>query len=393
MGLVLTLLVSVLAQTVCLSPDDGRLVDVMAERDCTQQEYLDRVFDDYSDHLQMDKVAKYIKLLIPYSNRIHLAAISYATTDADGNEITASGVVAYPVGRKWKGTVEITPGMKSKSQVASSTLVSIELMPSLFGYVTIIPDMLGFGVSGDYPIDHMGYRRSVRFSAAMRRAADEYLEKRCGSTSTRKTTIFGYSLGGGGALALAMYYQEYPESGIKLADVYCGGGIYDPGVAMRKMIERKEMDYMIAPQILLSCNWYNKLDVDFCNVFLSPLLEDYPKDCDGVLHPYELTAKYGSDLTVYMHPDVFTEGMNEDIVKLYDTLRAESLCQEWSPHFKLHLFHSAADSIAPVECCDDLYKSVGKSSRHFVKYHRTRTGTHYDTAMASYVALMKHLIF
>lgn len=373
--------------------NDGKLVEVLSEYDCSRDEFMDKAFNEYSDYLPMNKVEKQARLLKRHGNDIHIAAISYTATDPDGNEYIASGIVAYPIGRKWKGTVEIVPGMKSRAEAASKIMVSVELIPALFGCVTIIPDMTGFGASEQYPIDYMGFRRSVGCSAAIRRAADQYVEMHSGIRPPASTIIMGYSLGAGGAFALAKHYQENPEEGVQVSDVYCGGGAYDPGEGMKALIENGKMEYMLAPHILISCDWYNHLGVDFSNIFTGELFENYRTECDGSIHPYGLAKKYGTDLTAYLHPDFFKEEMNGDILKLYDALCQESVCQEWAPLFNLHIFHSAADDIVPVECSDALFRVLQKTRGHKLKYHRTKSGTHYDIALNTYVALMKRIIF
>ena len=73
--------------------------------------------------------------------------ISYHTITPQGKPILASGVVYVPMKGKIKGVIEVSPLTRSKIDCATRDTMSPEVFPSMLGYVCIIPDLIGCGVS------------------------------------------------------------------------------------------------------------------------------------------------------------------------------------------------------------------------------------------------------
>lgn len=107
-----------------------------------------------------------------------------------------------------KGVVEVAPiAYTQKTSGASDRVPATEALQSLLGYVTIIPDFLGYGVSKDTPyctflnvanIGMVGYH--------MRQASREFL-RTIGYELPDRTMLAGYSLGGSSAMAMLRYYD------------------------------------------------------------------------------------------------------------------------------------------------------------------------------------------
>ena len=79
---------------------------------------------------------------------VDVAAIEYTTTGADGNPVTASGVVAMPGGTvSYDHLLSIQHGTLDMEEAPSKQLFYYEMMPVVSGHVVVMADYLGYGSS------------------------------------------------------------------------------------------------------------------------------------------------------------------------------------------------------------------------------------------------------
>lgn len=91
-----------------------------------------------------------------------------------------------------------------------------------------------------------------------------------------------------------------------------------------------------------------------------------------------------------MHPDFFSGKENPDISRLKAALAFLAIPREahkpLPASIKVVVRHSAEDDIVPVECSDQLVKQL-KGPGRLVIYKRGKHGTHYETAVHSFIDL------
>ena len=371
-------------------------VQAPASQTLSARAQTDSLLAEFGEDFDSQNYKFPISVAASLGKTVRMTAITYRTRDPLGKEILASGLVAYPVKGAFRGTVEVAPFSKEKGRSGSKRLYTLEALPSLLGYVVIIPDTIGYGVSEDEVIPLLLSRNTAQVSADMRQAVREYFlsvgEKR---VLPSETSLFGYSLGAPGTLVLACFYAAHPELGVKLEQIYLGGGAYDPGLSLRGTLQQGENGFLLFPAITLSLNRWRGLELDPEQLFIGEVLRDFDYIASCRENPAVMAQKYGTDVHTYLHPDCFREGHNEDLRRLMKDL--ENLVVpgpgEDFPHtVPVYVRHSVQDTYVPVECSDRLVQELKKAGHHSVLYRRDRSGTHNETAAKSFLDLLLMLL-
>ena len=368
----------------------GRLVSVLREQSLILEQQIDSVVLEFGLDVQKKDLAYAFRLLKLIKREVHCVALTYRTVDPKGREVIASGLVSYPERGRWRGTVEMSPYNREKHLCGSSRLYTTEVLASVLGYVTLIPDNIGYGATDSLSIAYQMSENSALVSAHLREAATEYFREHMNRDLPRKTYLFGYSLGAPNALALAYHYADNPESDVRLKAVCLGSGAYDPALAFELILEHGEVSYLFYPGLVRSLNSWRDTGLDPSQLFCGKLLEDYETISQGLTSPLDLAREYGTDIHTYLHPSFFNGRENPDILRLKEALKSLSIPPETlhplPASVEVLLRHSAEDNIVPVACTDTLYRHL-KAPWHQVTYHRSKKGTHYETAVRSFIDL------
>lgn len=377
----------------CLSlPAQDHFISVIEERTIPARAQFDSLLVEFGDGFDASKYETAFNMAGKLGKDVHFVSLLYRTVDPKGQPIVASGMVAYPEKGRFLGTIEVSPICKEKYMCGTERLFTIECLPSIRGYVVIVPDTIGYGVTKDEAIPLLQSGNIARVGVDMRLAVQEYLEA-VGETRTlpRRSIIFGYSLGAAGALELASYYHTHKELGVKIKYLALSSGAYDPYVAIGSTIRKGRNEYLVYPAIALGMNRWMDMGLDYSKIFKGKVLEDFDKITEGNDNLGHLARDvYGTDVHDYLHPDFFTEEQNEDVRKLYDGLRSLRVTAgkgRLPYHVRISMRHSVEDTYVPIECTDQLYSELRKAGYHHIVYHRDRHGTHYDEAAKSFVDL------
>ena len=338
------------------------LEEVVSTQTVTLQEIVDFLYEDFSvtEEQQADIEQNLAPLRLVACN-MTAHTVRYRTTAPDGSPVTASGVVYYPKRNIPRGVLEIMPINKSKRDCVSRNPLTIEALVGCMGYICIIPDLIGCGASESLPISYMQHDNSAVVAADLRRAAAELIRNTYGRQLSSTSFIGGYSLGGSIAWALARHYALHPELGVNVEEVWCGGGAYDPSVAIDAFLTTRYSQYPLLPNIIYSMNYYDHLGLDFTKVFRGDLLEYYQEWCTGDVPMGELTSLLGYDLQDYLQLDFFSPE-NPDCRWLMEVVKSKAIPNDWKPQAQVHLVHSREDTYVPRACSDQLYaylQSVG----------------------------------
>ena len=368
----------------------GRLVAVQREQSLSLEQQIDSVVLEFGLDVQKNDLAYAFRILKLIKREVHCVALTYRTVDPKGREVIASGLISYPERGRWRGTVEMSPYNREKPLCGSSRLYTTEVLASVLGYVTLIPDNIGYGATDSLAIAYQMSGNSALVSAHLREAAEEYVEAHLGRSIPRKTFLFGYSLGAANALALAYHYTDNPGNDIRIKAVCLGSGAYYPLLTHRQTLQRGEISYLIYPGLVHSINAWLDAGLNPSRLFCGKVLDHYETLIQGQSSPFDLAKEYGTDIHTYLHPDFFNGQESPDILRFQNALNALSVPRE-SIHplpasVKLVLRHSVQDDIVPVACSDTLYTQL-KAPWREVMYHRDKKGTHYETAVRSFIDL------
>ena len=369
------------------------LVSVLRERPCSVDEIISESFREYGNMLDTTALSRHVGMVRRWGRPCRFVAVRYRTVGPAGEPLDASGLIAYPERGRFKGVVEVSPVCKEKALAGSRWLFSTEAAaPATMGYVALIPDTIGYGITEDRPVCYLMNEMVARQSADLRQAAAEYFAL-IGRDMPRKSIVFGYSLGAPAALSLACLYLKHPEYGVRPRALFLGSGPYYPREALQGSLRTGEMDYMLYPGIARSLNVYCDGRLDSSKLFRPELLAHWDEVTSGEVSPNILAKRYGMDLHDYLHPDFFRDGYNDDIQRLFSLL--SSLSNDVKDvrlpgSLLVRMHHSAEDKIVSVACSDHLYEQL-----HFsfpdMTYRRSRQGSHYDEAGRTFLDMLLYL--
>ena len=379
----------------CLAKE--HFLQVLGERTIPARAQFDSLIVEFGDGFDAEKYSTAFNVAGAIGKDVHFVSLTYRTVDPKGNEIIASGMVAYPERGRFKGTIEVSPICKEKYMCGTERLFTIECLPSIRGYVVIVPDTIGYGVTKDEAIPLLQSENIARVAVDMRLAVQEYFtatgEKR---KLPRKTIMFGYSLGAAGALETACYYHAHKELGVKMRCLCLSSGAYDPALAIQSSIDKRFNEYLVYPAIALGMNRWMDAGLDYSNIFQGAVLRDFDKITEGNDNLGHLARDvYGTDPSGYLHPDFYTQGHNPDINRLLEglnSLKVPAAGDRLPRLLRIYLRHSEEDTYVPVECTDKFYDEIRRAGYHNIQYHRDRHGTHYDEAAKAFVDLFMLIV-
>ena len=388
------LLIIALFQLVLFSASgQERLVSVLGEQTLTLEQQIDSVIQEFGITTRKEDLGKAFRILRILGKRIHCVAVSYQTVDPKGRETVASGLIAFPEHGSYRGTVQMLPYNREKSICGSCRLYSPEVMASILGYVTLIPDNIGYGSTDSLTIAYQMCENSAVTASHLRDAAREYFAQYRKKKLPANTYIFGYSLGAPSALVLAYQYAKTP--GIRLKGLCIGSGAYDPALVLEHSLATGEMGYMIYPGFARSLNAWTDAGLHPENLFKGRVLEEFSKIADGSRNPRDLAEEYGNNVHDYMHPDFFTDEENDDIRRMRKALAGLSVLEnEIKPlpsTTQVIVRHSRDDEIVPVICSDRLVKQL-RAPFHWVNYFRDSKRNHYQSGPMSFMDLFLMLL-
>ncbi len=352
------------------------------------------------------KITGYLKKSL--DKRLRAVAISYHTVDPFGKPVVASGAFFYPLDSKPAGVMEVPPIAHMDRFHGASISVSNksffeECTPALLSYITLTPDMIGSNLTGDYLRAYLHSKNTGEVCYHFRLAVNEYLRLNSDIRMPEESSIIGYSLGGSSALSIARYYKEN-HTGIKVKDVYTGGGVYDAVTAFREYAKWGKCNYPAIPCVIISMDKYYNLGLDYTKIFTGGMERpennpDASQNGDGYGYWFDNTHKsqriaerWGSDLHAYMHPDFFNEELTGEFAKLKDCLMENSEVYGFEPNplTNIKLFHSTEDNLIPNECAVLLNK-VYRANGAAISYTPT-TGDHYEAGARFLVTVLAYLL-
>ena len=373
-------------------PSNGqRLVSVLSQKSIHAAAQIDSIQAEFGSLYDLSPYHFLFEAAGKVCRRVHFVALEYKTQDPLGRDVIASGLLAYPEHGRFRGSIEIAPISKTRQSCGSANTFSIECIPSMMGYVVLVPDTIGYGSSEDLPISFLMSRNIALVSAHFREAAREFLSSLPKPKKLPAETIFfGYSLGAPGALETAAYYSNHPECQVKVKTLYLAGGAFDPALSARSTLSVGESAYIIYPSLIQSLRYWMRLDLHDDKLFQGKVLEDIDRFTCGRYDVTDLTREYGRDIHTYMHPDFFTPRQNDDIrlmMEGLERLRVPSVPLQLSRDTKIYLRSSLEDRHVPVESTDQLYRQLRDQGFWNVTYYRDQKGSHYDAGVKSFIDL------
>jgi len=296
-------------------------------------------------------------------------SISYPSVDAQGKEVILSGAIYMPkmCGKIKELYLYCHQTSTSNDDVPSGT-ASMCMEPSFVGgslnKVCFASDYLGFNASAQYNHPYMNNALAARNEIDMLKAGIVYLMNKGYKFATPsqglKTYAFGYSQGGGVALAVhkAMEQDKQLCEDLNFRGTLCGDGPYNLRTTFQMFIDQGEMALpIVLPYVL------NGMYESYPEMFAGIDIYDYmtPKCKEAGIIEYLCSKPSIMDVASWVPDNVgsnvsdimSTEAldMNSSLMKtLFAALDKQNLLDgSWTPVHPITFYHSENDDIVSYE--------------------------------------------
>ncbi|MCW8445503.1 alpha/beta hydrolase [Fluoribacter gormanii] len=295
---------------------------------------------------------------------VTLYKISYKTPAPDGHITTASGLVAVPLINGRLGIVSYQHGTRFNHEDAPSRMKEGDAVyPALFsshgGYLTVMPDYLGFG-DNELPLHpYVQYETLASSSLNMLLAAKE-LAKIIKIDLNDQLYIGGYSEGGFSSLVLfellATQYSDIPVTAVAL-----GSAPYDWNETMQFIMRNpgpRATAYLA--YFFYSLQTYKNYWTDLNQLFVSPYNATIPELFDGHHSTKEILNALPQNPALIFQPAFFdgilnhTEDNSEKLKNYFNHYR-------FSPTAPLLLVGTKGDRDVPYHGAEMAYEQFKKS--------------------------------
>lgn len=308
------------------------------------------------------------------TNGIEVYRVTYQTTYRE-EKIEASGLVVIPDDTSQPipllsaqhGTIFSNAAAPSEFSIVNG-VSGFELF-SAAGFISIIPDFIGYGSSKEILHPYYNFKHTGGAIIDMILAAKEFLDRQS-IPYNNKLFLAGYSEGGYATVAAQKAIEADPDLGLSVTAVAAGAGGYDIVGVMENILDRDNYD---SPAYLtfityaaITTNQWNRPLTDF---FQEPYASNIPGLLDGSLSQSEVNSALTENTSELFNPDLLIELRKGTNNILADELALNSV-HDWTPKAPLRLYHSAADNIIPIgnsKNTANLMNSNGASDVTFIE--------------------------
>ncbi|MFO7656073.1 MAG: lipase family protein [Bacteroidales bacterium] len=317
---------------------------------------------------------------------IKLYKIVYRTT-YKGQPILASGIISYPTEISDSiPTMIVGNGLIFADKDAPSNFnlpnnfTGFEFIASL-GYLTLIPDMIGFGVSKDIIFPIHNYEHSANAMIDFIYAGEEFVKAKKLPVN-RKKFLTGYSQGGYIAMATLKMIEEKPVPGIKIEATAVGAGGFNLLNLLKTAI--KNNTYSAPSHLIMLVSSYNIMydwNRPLTDFFQETYANKIPVLLNGEYNREEIDHQLVYSLDSLLSP-VFLNNLetnNEpDLINAF----SENSIDNWAPKSKLRIIHSTNDDRIPVSDSEDTYNNMVSNGSKSVTLTTIETSGHINSGIS-----------
>jgi len=303
------------------------------------------------DDIQL--LMEFANITVPFTLQysIKVYSVGYYTIDNNGSEIIVSGALYVPQNINNLPLLSIQHGTETKSDMVASVVPAnsvegqIGLIIASMGYLVLIPDYPGFGVSNvRHPYMHA--ESLIPSVIDLMRAGKTYcLDNQI--TLNGRTFLTGYSEGGYVSLLTQKKIEENYNSEFSLTAVAPSSGPYDLEGMMQNIFQSSSYSTPAYVAYFLTAyneiyNW-NRLD-DF---FKEPYTDLVSNLFDGSYIWGEITNQLPGTFSELVDSTFIVQVNNGNEEEFLAALQ-ENTFLDWAPQTPIHFFHGDADEIVPI---------------------------------------------
>lgn len=341
----------------------------------------DLVSYQITETLEASQLRGLIRLFDPSQNTdavqydVDIYEVIYLTT-YQGELTEASGLVCVPVDAE---TVAFPVFLGFHASISSQTeapsnytgpfSTGLDLFTAV-GFITVIPDYLGFGAAAEVPHPYLVNESVTRVSTDMVLATEEMMAE-LEQQYQKQINMAGYSQGAYNAMATLYAIENeglLPEWEVTATAV--GGGVYDLNYLTDFIIEE---DTYSSPELLSYLVWsyheYYELEGGYDNYFQEPYAAMIPQLFDGTNSLGNIKNELTTDLTALMQPD-FLASLRGPEVHPIEEILAENSISSWQANSPIHMYHAPADEVLDISNSLNFYQALQEANAGELEFTR-----------------------
>jgi len=290
---------------------------------------------------------------------ISLYTITYNTT-YNGKKIKASGLVAFPDTDNGMPILNFNHGTTSlHADAPTEDLIQYSFFANAAsaGYIFVIPDYLGFGISDD--IVHPYYRSDITGQTVvdMIRATKELAEIE-GYNFNGDIFLSGYSEGGFATMSAHYNLENNNYSGLNLVASAPASGGYDISGMLDYFLSKDtyHVPYYIAYVAIgykTSYDWTLPLS----SIFNEPYASIIPEYFNGKYSGYEINSVLSDDISELLTSNFINNIYSDLELKIIVDAFEENSLDQWVPKNKMIMYHGTDDITVPYQNSVDTYNN------------------------------------
>jgi len=293
--------------------------------------------------------------------------VTYKTT-YKGNKINASGLLCIPKGMtSTPGLLSAQHGTMFRDSDAPSnfptSFTGFELFAST-GFITVIPDFVGYGVSKDIVHPYYDMQTSALAVTDMLQATKYYLKDKSVAFSN-KLFLIGYSEGGYVTMAAQKEIETNTTDDLTLTAAAEGAGGYDVTGMLAKVATVTTYPdpsfFALFMQAYNTTYNYNRPLTDF---FTQPSATNIPSLLDGSKTSDQINAALPATLPGLFNPTFYAAIGNPSAETTFKAQVAANSFPNWFPVSPTRLYHGTADQNVYFETSQSTFakfKAAGSS--------------------------------
>ena len=322
---------------------------------------------------------------------ISLYTITYNTT-YKGQNIKASGLVAFPNTDQGMPILNFNHGTTSlHADAPTEDLIQYSFFSNAAsaGYIFVIPDYLGFGISDN--IVHPYYRSDITGQTIvdMIKATKE-LAAIEGYNFNGDVFLSGYSEGGFATMSAHYNMEKNNYSGLNLVASAPASGGYDITGMLDYFISKEtyHVPYYIAYVAMgykTSYDW----SLPLSSIFNEPYASIIPEYFNGKYSGYEINSVLSDDMSELLTSNFINNIYTDADLKIIVDAFEENNLDQWVPKNKMIMYHGTDDITVPYQNSVDTYNSFISlgADKNIVKFIDLKGENHSSGSLPYVVSL------
>lgn len=284
------------------------------------------------------------------SNIIEIVG-TYHSKDRHHNDVVLSGKVIIPTGVPIKRYVLLSHYTISADRQSPSRRFPLESVLSNLGYVFVVPDYEGFGVTASHQHPYLCMEQTATNVADMFKAVRKMLEGSKYAPEFEDIFLMGYSQGAATTMATLSRIEVLDEP-IKVRAALVGGGPYDLSYTYQGYITSNSCNFpyallMVAQGMAMS----GDLDCNPADLMTPEVAVHFDDWVNSKKYSMtDINNAIGTKQTDKILGPQLMDPTTDIAASFYKELNKNSITLfAWTPKAPVYMFHSINDDVVPFE--------------------------------------------